>query len=95
MMWARPINPGLVQGQIEGAVVQAEGYALTENLISREGHLLTDQLNWKRLRGLFAGLLIVRGRDRNSRTAPVSPGNCRGAGVGPIRLCYWLCPFCW
>ena len=39
------INPGLVQGQIEGAVVQAEGYALTENLISKNGHILTDQLS--------------------------------------------------
>jgi CO/xanthine dehydrogenase Mo-binding subunit len=39
------INPGLVQGQVEGAVVQAEGYALTENLISRDGHILTDQLS--------------------------------------------------
>ena len=41
----RAINPGLVQGQIEGAVVQAEGYALTENLISQNGHILTDQLS--------------------------------------------------
>ena len=39
------INPGLVQGQIEGAIVQAQGYALTENLISRNGHILTDQLS--------------------------------------------------
>jgi CO/xanthine dehydrogenase Mo-binding subunit len=39
------INPALVQGQIEGAVVQAEGYTLTENLISRNGHILTDQLS--------------------------------------------------
>jgi len=39
------INPELVKGQIEGAVVQAEGYALTENLISRNGHILTDQLS--------------------------------------------------
>ncbi len=39
------INPGLVQGQIEGAVVQAGGYALTENFISRDGHILTDQLS--------------------------------------------------
>ena len=39
------INPVLVQGQIEGAVVQAEGYALTENLISKNGHILTDQLS--------------------------------------------------
>ena len=39
------INPALVQGQIEGAVVQAEGYALTENFISQNGHILTDQLS--------------------------------------------------
>ena len=39
------INPALVTGQIEGAVVQAEGYTLTENFISRNGHILTDQLS--------------------------------------------------
>jgi CO/xanthine dehydrogenase Mo-binding subunit len=39
------INPALVQGQIEGAVVQAEGYTLTENFISQNGHILTDQLS--------------------------------------------------
>jgi CO/xanthine dehydrogenase Mo-binding subunit len=39
------INPALVQGQIEGAVVQAEGYTLTENFISRNGRILTDQLS--------------------------------------------------
>jgi len=39
------INPALVQGQIEGAVVQAGGYALTENLITQNGHILTDQLS--------------------------------------------------
>lgn len=39
------INPALVQGQIEGAVVQAEGYALTENFITKNGHILTDQFS--------------------------------------------------
>jgi CO/xanthine dehydrogenase Mo-binding subunit len=39
------INPALVQGQIEGAVVQAEGYALTENFITKNGRILTDQLS--------------------------------------------------
>jgi CO/xanthine dehydrogenase Mo-binding subunit len=39
------INPALVQGQIEGAVVQAEGYALTENFITRNGRILTDQFS--------------------------------------------------
>jgi CO/xanthine dehydrogenase Mo-binding subunit len=39
------INPALVEGQIEGAVVQAAGYAITENFISKNGRILTDQLS--------------------------------------------------
>jgi CO/xanthine dehydrogenase Mo-binding subunit len=39
------INPSLVEGQIEGAVVQAVGYAITENFIVKNGHILTDQLS--------------------------------------------------
>jgi CO/xanthine dehydrogenase Mo-binding subunit len=39
------VNPALVEGQIEGGVVQAAGYAITENFISRNGHILTDQLS--------------------------------------------------
>jgi CO/xanthine dehydrogenase Mo-binding subunit len=35
----RAVNPELVQGQIEGAVVQAQGYALMENLISVDGKI--------------------------------------------------------
>ena len=41
----RAINPNLVQGQIEGAVIQAQGYALLEDLKVRDGHILTDQLS--------------------------------------------------
>ena len=39
------INPSLVEGQIEGAVVQAVGYAINENFIVKNGHILTDQLS--------------------------------------------------
>lgn len=39
------INPALVEGQVEGGVVQAEGYALLENFIMRDGYVLTDQLS--------------------------------------------------
>ncbi|MFH1907356.1 MAG: xanthine dehydrogenase family protein molybdopterin-binding subunit [Chloroflexota bacterium] len=39
------INPALVEGQIEGGVVQAQGYALLENFITRDGYVLTDQLS--------------------------------------------------
>ncbi len=35
------VNPQLVEGQIEGAVVQAEGYTLLENFIEKNGQVLT------------------------------------------------------
>jgi CO/xanthine dehydrogenase Mo-binding subunit len=39
------INPMLVEGQIEGAVVQAQGYAMLEDLKVKNGRILTDQLS--------------------------------------------------
>ncbi len=39
------INPQLVQGQIEGAVVQAQGYAIMEDFQLREGRVLTPFLS--------------------------------------------------
>jgi CO/xanthine dehydrogenase Mo-binding subunit len=36
----KAINPALIEGQIEGAVVQAGGYALLEDLLTREGQIL-------------------------------------------------------
>lgn len=41
----RAINPQLVVGQIEGAVVQAQGYALSENLRSADGRLQNMRLS--------------------------------------------------
>jgi CO/xanthine dehydrogenase Mo-binding subunit len=41
----KAINPALVEGQIEGGVVQAQGYVLQENFITRGGYVLTDQLS--------------------------------------------------
>lgn len=41
----RAINPQQVVGQIEGAVVQAQGYAVMENMISREGKILNPYLS--------------------------------------------------
>ena len=37
----RAINPQLVEGQIEGCLAQALGYALLENFQVRDGHILT------------------------------------------------------
>ncbi len=41
----RAVNPHLVQGQIEGAVVQAQGYAILENLVVSEGKILNPYLS--------------------------------------------------
>jgi CO/xanthine dehydrogenase Mo-binding subunit len=39
------INPALVEGQVEGAVVQAQGYAVMEDWKMKDGQVLTDQLS--------------------------------------------------
>jgi CO/xanthine dehydrogenase Mo-binding subunit len=39
------INPALVEGQVEGAVVQAQGYAMMEDWKTKDGRVLTDQLS--------------------------------------------------
>jgi len=41
----KAINPDLVIGQIEGGVVQAHGYAVTENFQTKDGRVLSDQLS--------------------------------------------------
>ena len=39
------INPSLVEGQVEGAVVQAQGYSILEDYKTQNGRVLTDQLS--------------------------------------------------
>ena len=41
----KAINPQLIVGQVEGAVVQAVGYAVMENLISQDGRILNPYLS--------------------------------------------------
>ncbi len=41
----KAVNPQLVQGQIEGAVVQAQGYTVMENLVSVEGKIRNPYLS--------------------------------------------------
>ncbi|PWH13367.1 MAG: aldehyde oxidase [Anaerolineae bacterium] len=41
----KAINPDLVVGQIEGGIVQAQGYVIQENFITRNGYILTDQFS--------------------------------------------------
>jgi CO/xanthine dehydrogenase Mo-binding subunit len=41
----RAVNPQQVQGQIEGAVVQAQGWTVMENFVTEGGRILTDRLS--------------------------------------------------
>ena len=41
----KAINPQLVQGQIEGGVVQAAGYAVLENFVQKGGYVQTQHLS--------------------------------------------------
>jgi CO/xanthine dehydrogenase Mo-binding subunit len=41
----KAINPNLIEGQVEGALVQASGYAILENFIQKEGKVFTDKLS--------------------------------------------------
>lgn len=41
----KAVNPQQVVGQVEGAVVQAQGYALMEKLVSHEGKILNPYLS--------------------------------------------------
>jgi CO/xanthine dehydrogenase Mo-binding subunit len=41
----KAINPALLEGQVEGAVVQAQGYSILEEYKTRDGRVLTDQLS--------------------------------------------------
>ncbi len=49
----RAINPQQVEGQIEGAVVQAAGYALLENLQTAGGHILNPYLSTYLIPGIM------------------------------------------
>lgn len=41
----KAINPQQVQGQIEGAVVQAAGYVILENFVQKDGYVQTQHLS--------------------------------------------------
>ncbi len=41
----KAVNPQMIEGQIEGGVMQALGYTITENFVTKEGRVLTPYLN--------------------------------------------------
>ncbi len=41
----KAVNPQLIEGQIEGAITQAVGYAVTERFVTRDGQVLTPHFS--------------------------------------------------
>ncbi|MCI0521566.1 MAG: molybdopterin-dependent oxidoreductase, partial [Chloroflexi bacterium] len=79
----KAINPQQVQGQIEGAVVQAAGYALLENFIQKDGVPLTQQLSTY----LIPTVLDIPERVNPvtlEYADPIGPYGARGMGEMPL-----------
>jgi len=77
------INPQQVEGQIEGAVVQAQGYTVMENFQMREGHVLTPYLS----NYLIPTVLDVPDRVQSvilEYPDPVGPWGARGMAEMPF-----------
>jgi CO/xanthine dehydrogenase Mo-binding subunit len=77
------VNPQLVQGQIEGAIVQAQGYAILENLISQEGRILNPYLSTY----LIPTILDVPDEVKSvilEYADPIGPWGARGMGEMPF-----------
>ncbi len=78
----KAVNPQQVQGQIEGAVVQAAGYALMENFIQQNGLTLTKTLSTY----LIPTVLDVPGKVQSlilEYPDPIGPFGARGMGEMP------------
>ncbi len=77
------VNPQQVQGQIEGAVVQAAGYAVMENFQQKGGYVQTDQLSTY----LIPGILDVPDEVEGvilEYPDPRGPYGARGMGEMPF-----------
>ncbi len=78
----KAVNPRNVEGQIEGAIVQAAGYAVLENFIQRDGYVLTNTLSTYLIPTVLdipekVEAVILEYAD------PVGPWGARGVGEMP------------
>ncbi len=79
----RAINPQQVQGQIEGAVVQAAGYTILENFVQKSGYVQTQHLSTY----LIPTILDVPDRVHAmilEYPDPIGPWGARGMGEMPF-----------
>jgi CO/xanthine dehydrogenase Mo-binding subunit len=78
----KAINPQLVEGQIEGAVVQAAGYTLLEDWKKKDGKTITDRLS----RYLIPTVKDIPEKTRSvimELADPIGPYGARGVGEMP------------
>jgi CO/xanthine dehydrogenase Mo-binding subunit len=78
----KAINPQQVEGQTEGAIVQAAGYALIENFIQKNGYVLTPHLSTY----LIPTVLDIPDRVETvimEFPDPIGPWGVRGMGEMP------------
>jgi CO/xanthine dehydrogenase Mo-binding subunit len=76
------INLNAIEGQIEGAISQAFGYAVTENFIQKDGKVITDKFSTY----LIPTVLDMPERIRSivlENPDPVGPFGVRGMGEMP------------
>ncbi|MBU0511231.1 MAG: molybdopterin-dependent oxidoreductase, partial [Chloroflexi bacterium] len=79
----KAINPQQVEGQTEGAVVQAAGYAILENFIQQDGYVKTSHLSSY----LIPTVLDVPDRVKTvilEYPDPIGPWGARGMGEMPF-----------
>lgn len=78
----RAVNPQQVQGQIEGAVVQAAGYAIMEELLVKDGRILNPTLSTY----LIPTVLDIPDKVKSiilEYPDPIGPWGARGMGEMP------------
>jgi len=77
------INPQLIEGQVEGAVVQAHGYAITENFQTKNGHVLSSRLSTY----LMPGIMDIPAQVESvlvEHPDPLGPWGVRGMAEMPL-----------
>ncbi|NMO16887.1 xanthine dehydrogenase family protein molybdopterin-binding subunit [Pyxidicoccus fallax] len=79
----RVINPAAAEGQIQGGFVQGLGYALTEELLWKEGHLLNPTMGGYKVPG---ALDVPRAIHSVLLEHPAGPGPFGAKGVAEVSL---------
>ncbi len=78
----KAVNPQQVEGQSEGAIVQAAGYAVLEKFVQEDGYVLTPHLSTYLIPGILdipekVNSVIIEHAD------PIGPWGARGMGEMP------------